>query len=80
MYLIAPLCGLPTVWHWRRDGIPPWRGMGLSVDSRAWAGLAADRALRFLPSAADAPYRSRPVGGSPSSHPLRALFRIVQQL
>jgi membrane protease YdiL (CAAX protease family) len=39
VYLVAFACGVVAVRHWRRAGIPPWRGMGLHFDARAWVDL-----------------------------------------
>ena len=39
VYLAAFACGAVAVRHWRRAGIPPWRGMGLHFDARAWVDL-----------------------------------------
>jgi membrane protease YdiL (CAAX protease family) len=41
MYLVASMCGVIAVQHWRRERIPVWQGMGLRFDARAWVDLAA---------------------------------------
>ena len=39
MYLVASMCGVAAVQHWRRDRISPWQGLGLCFDARAWTDL-----------------------------------------
>jgi membrane protease YdiL (CAAX protease family) len=41
MYVIATVCGVVAVQHWRRAQIPPWQGMGLCFDKRARMDLSA---------------------------------------
>jgi membrane protease YdiL (CAAX protease family) len=41
VYLVAMLCGVVAVRHWRRAQIPLWQGMGLRLDGRAWVDLGA---------------------------------------
>ena len=39
MYVVASMCGVAAVRHWRRAQIPPWQGMGLRFDTRARSDL-----------------------------------------
>jgi membrane protease YdiL (CAAX protease family) len=48
MYLVASLCGVAAVQHWRRAQIPPWQGMGLRLDARAWADIGGGIAIGAL--------------------------------
>ncbi len=41
MYVVASMCGVAAVRHWRRAPIPPWQGMGLRFDTRARSALGA---------------------------------------
>jgi membrane protease YdiL (CAAX protease family) len=41
MYVIASVCGVAAVQHWRHAQIPPWQGMGLCFDKRARMDLGA---------------------------------------
>ncbi|MDY6876228.1 MAG: CPBP family intramembrane glutamic endopeptidase [Chloroflexota bacterium] len=41
MYLVASMCGVAAVRHWRRAQIPPWQGMGLRFDTRALTDLGS---------------------------------------
>ena len=48
LYLVASMCGVAAVRHWRRAQIPPWQGMGLRFDTRAWADLGGGVAIGAL--------------------------------
>jgi membrane protease YdiL (CAAX protease family) len=41
MYVIASVCGVAAMRHWRHAQIPPWQGMGLCFDKRAQTDLGA---------------------------------------
>jgi len=40
-YLVAIVCGVVAVWHWRRARVPVWQGLGFRFDARAGLDLAA---------------------------------------
>jgi membrane protease YdiL (CAAX protease family) len=42
VYLVAALCAVLAVRHWRRTEIPVWQGMGLRFSRDAWLDLGAD--------------------------------------
>lgn len=48
VYAVAMACGAFAVPRWRRAQIPPWQGMGLRIDARAWIDLAAGIAIGAL--------------------------------
>jgi membrane protease YdiL (CAAX protease family) len=48
VYLVAMLCGVVAVGHWRRTQTPLWQGMGLRLDRRAWVDLGAGIAIGGL--------------------------------
>jgi membrane protease YdiL (CAAX protease family) len=48
MYLVASICGVAAVQHWRRAQISPWQGMGLRFDARAWADIGGGVAIGAL--------------------------------
>jgi membrane protease YdiL (CAAX protease family) len=48
MNLVASMCGVAAVGHWRRAQIHFWQGMGLRFDRRAWAEIGGGIAISAL--------------------------------